>query len=290
MYDSTPSPGHAQPPTLPPPATRQEIPMKSRLSLAVLPLALVSVLAAGCDDTSGPGGDSAALQKRFDQLEKQNAELTKRLANAERELDSNRLSISRFGDRLEKGAKSATGSVAAVEATVAEDVAPAAAMGATPSGIGEFLNSDDGQKALDEAMTKLEQRRDTQRREAMVDMMADRFAEMANLTPEQSERMKALTNDMMSKMRGLWSDLRDGSGTPEQRAEARAGAMAKMGELREKLNEDARLILDADQYRMFEEQANRMGRGFGGDGGFPGAGGPGGRRGGFGGAGGGGGR
>lgn len=261
--------------------------MKSLFPLALVPLALVSVLAVGCDESTGNDGSSAAIQQRLDQMEKQNADLQKRLANAERELDSTRLSISRFGDRLEKGGKPAAGSVAATEAASAEEAAPAAMSAAAPAGIAEFLTSDDGQKALDEAMTKVQERRDAQRREQMVGMMADRFAEMANLTPEQSERMKALTADMMGKMRDIWSGMRDASGTPEERAAARADAMAKMGEAREKMNEDARQILDAEQYRLYEEQVNRMSRGFGGDGGMPGAGGPGGgRRGGFGGGGG----
>ena len=256
--------------------------MKSLIPLALIPLAFAAVVTVGCDDTSTGGDGVAALQKRLDDMESKNAELQKRLVKAERDLASANMSISRFGDKLERSA-AAMSAVDAAEAAPETGDAPVAAMSsgaAAPNAISDYLQSDDGQKALDEAMTKIEARRDAARREQMAGFMIDRFAEMANLTAEQSERLKKATATGFDEIRGLFATLRDQSGTPEERQAARVEAMAKMGEVREKVNAEARQILDNEQYQMFEEQQSRMMRGFGGGdmGGFGGRGGAGGGR------------
>ena len=237
--------------------------MKSLLSLSLVTLSLAACLAAtGCGVAgSGASQDTIdALTTQVAQLEKQNAGWETRMKKMERQLTGTGGDIASIRNRLKDlPMAAAAGAVAAADA--GEDDAVTAALPAETREFAKYLESESGKKALADAVTEANNRQSRERWNRMADGMVDRFAEQANLSEDQSKRMKDLTGTMMSKIGDAWGAMRNSNLSTEERAEVRASAMAQMGELREQLNEDVKLILDADQYSMYEEQAGRMMRG-----------------------------
>ncbi len=247
---------------------------------AVLALVLAGTVGCGEDErVSQQATKIGELSTQVDDLMTAKAELAKQIDRNARLMRGLSDDIISLREELnERGALSGSA------ASMAEDeAASAAGMGGAGDGteesgvtaaldadgdeIVDALNTEDGQKVLEKAMDKMRQRRDSERMDRMVSGMVDRFAEKANLSADQKERMSGIVSDSMGKIRDVWSGMRDARDlSPEAMTQLREDNMAKMGEIREATNEEVKLVLSSDQYLIYEEEQSRM-RGFGGGGG-----------------------
>lgn len=251
----------------------------STLAISGLLCAAALLALPGCDDDGAPELQSTVDELRKDLLDakKERERLTAKLDRMERRLagyaqDIDRLQVQGIAglERAEVAGESGEGTGdAAVDASVDASVDATAA-----ANIEKLLESEGGRQAMEKAMEAIREKRDNERRQRMVEGMVDRFAEQADLTPDQTERLSQIMGKRFEGMRQIWSALRDGGDVSrEERAVMREEAMVKMEELRVELDDEVKSVLNADQYSLYQEQADRM-RGWGGGG----RGGPGGGR------------
>lgn len=250
-------------------------------------LVALSLLTAACGDPGSAelDGRVKALADKVERLEAQNREqgnelaaLTRRIAGVQDDLVHVR-ELKMEPQPVQGGVVSAAG----------DEVKGLGAAGETPDAEGlavgelaELLQTEAAKKAMADAVKQVEDERGRERSQQMVDMMVDRFAERANLSADQVTRMKEIAGRAMTVIREARTSTRDmGSAGPEERAIAREEALAKTEEVRQKMNEEVKLVLNSEQYALYEEEQDRMRGGFGGFGGRgPDGGGRGGRGGG----------
>ncbi len=240
----------------------------STASLALVVSLAASLAIGGCGEQDSAAASPEIIKLRTDLKESQrrHAQVIDRLDKFERRLDGMTQDIDRLShQRVKADLASATAAVDTDEtgaaASMGDPTAPAA-----PDELIELLQSEQGQELVAGAMKALEARRDEERRERMVGAMVDRFAEMANLTPQQNGDVTRIVGDSFRKMGDVWSSMRDaGDLTAEERTAARDENMVKMEEIRQATNDEMKAVLNSEQYAIYEEQANRM-RGFGGGG------------------------
>jgi chromosome segregation ATPase len=228
-------------------------------------LILFGLAAAGCGGAELTVVETsvAELKVEVNRLDNENNELRRRLDGAERRLGGLSTDLTTVRNALAERGRATVGAESAPEGA---DVATGeGALAAASPELKQLLESEEGQKVLGEIVKKQRETQDAERRGRWVGSMVDRFAEEANLNADQTERLKDLHSKMMGDMRDAFTGMRDMGGSTEDRELARAEAMAQVGVVREKLMEDVKLVLDVDQYALYEEQASRFGRGgFGG--------------------------
>ncbi len=239
---------------------------KSTASRTLGALVLVTSLFAvpACTD-GGDGGSSetiAALRTEVQEAQRLNEQMAERMERFERKMDGFRQDVAVLGRaRVEVTRELATATAEA--ATEAEaGLAAASAMGGDE--LAAALSTEDGRAAVEKAMSAIEAKRSSERRQRMVSGMVDRFAEQANLSPAQVVDMNRIVGDSFSKIGAVWSSMRGATNmSAEERTTLREDNMMKMEEIRTATSEEAKGVLDADQFAIYEEQAQRM-RGFGG--------------------------
>jgi len=229
-------------------------------------MALVAVLwaAPACNDAADGGGDAMAeLTKEVKEARRLNERMSTRIERIEKKMDGFRQDVDRLG--REKITAVLDVQNAAEEAGTDEAASFAAASAMGGPGLAAALNSDEGLAALAKAVQSIEDKRNTDRRQRMVSGMVDRFAQEANLSPAQTEDVNRILGESMKKIGGVWSSFRDAGGlSADERAAMRDDNMAKMEEIRGATNDEMKGVLNADQYSLYEEQAQRMRGGFGG--------------------------
>jgi chromosome segregation ATPase len=240
---------------------------KTRGVFAALALTGLLVI-GGCDAQATDSSEQlASLTKEVKESQRLNQALLDRIDRLERTIDGHTQDIDVLSrDVLSRG-RVAKELAAAEVAPTDEGVDEAlAATTVASSDIAKMLESEDGRAAVEKAMAAVQEKRDAERRERWVGAMVDRFAADANLTAPQTEDMRRITASSFKKIGELWSGMRGGDATPEERAMQREEAMIKMAEIRQETNDEVKAVLSTDQYAIYEEQMSRMRGGFGGGG------------------------
>ena len=130
-----------------------------------------------------------------------------------------------------------------------------------------FLTSEQGQEMLDKLVEASERRRRDARTNQWMSRMVEGFAEKAELTPDQTEKVSAIATRSMTAIRDLWMPMRDPNLTAEQRQELVATNRDKMQEIRDAADQEVKAVLNSAQYLIYEEEMSRFGGGMGGFGG-----------------------
>lgn len=243
-----------------------------RSTLLVLPLLFVG-LTACAEPGSGSSEEVAALKKQVNELRTELDATAKAAKRTDRQLKGLQDEFASFRAETLK-ANSVVAAAGADLAEVSDEGGSTAAaaiesvVAGAPEGLADVLQSDEAKDAIKKALDEVNRERDAERRQRWADGMVDRFAQEAQLTDDQTVQMKEIVTKSFTRIGELWSGMRDmGDATPEERAIARQDAMSKMEEIRSETDMEVKAILNSAQYDMYEEQAARMGRGFGGGGG-----------------------
>jgi len=160
----------------------------------------------------------------------------------------------------EEGAKAAEGGAAPGADPAAAVVAAAAAAPAVKA----FLESDDGKKALALAVRTVQEQAEQERTARMIEDRLAAFAKDANLTDDQVVKMRDILTRSSKAFRDTLAVFRDGGDMPAaERDQARQQAMAKVGEVRKSMDDEARVVLSQTQFEQYQKAvAGAMG-GFG---------------------------
>ncbi len=241
--------------------------MSTKLFPLVLAAALaVPALAACSAGDTGSGDDIAALKSAITELERTNERQTAKIEKLERRVSGNGEDI----DRLAAAALQPGRITPAVaDAGDGEDNAGMAnaetVLAEGGAALAKLLETDKGQELVGKAMEAADERRRSARMQDWATSMVDRFAERAELTPDQRTKMLDISTRSMTKIRDVWSSMRDARNmSPEERADLMTDNRAKMEGIREDANEEAKGVLNSAQYLIYEEEVANMSRGFGG--------------------------
>lgn len=233
--------------------------------------------AAACSDGAGsPLADKemADLRAQLRKVEGERDKLASRVDQTERRLAGLQEDLLTVRKALATApaADAAAAAAPAADASAAPAAAPATAPGAAKD-LADILATDDGRKVFESAMRAYEARRDEERSSRMAAGMVDAFAQKANLSPEQKEKLNAIVGRTMSEMQQLFRGMRDGDVPAAERPARRQETVAKMEEIRSRTDDEVKGILDASQWDLYQQESARM-RGFmgGGGGGFGGGG------------------
>ena len=249
----------------------------------VLPFVLAAAASlplAGCDESAEVATldhQVTELRTQVKKLETERDRLTARVDNTDRRLaglQSDFLALQKTTKSAAAVTAAASDAAGAEPGGVVAGARLAGPDGKVPQNADEFsalLETDAGRAAFDSALKQAEQRRDEERQNRMAAGMVDSFSQKANLSPEQTEKMRKIATKAFSEISTLWRSMRDQDLTPEQRQSMQADNMAKMAEIRTTSEDEVKSVLDASQWDLYQQETSRM-RGFMG-GGFGGAGG-----------------
>lgn len=146
-----------------------------------------------------------------------------------------------------------------------------------------YLGTEAGRKTLEAAVVAERDARNREQQTRTVNAMIDRFAKIANLTEDQTKKMKDIMGAAAVTRSDMWSSMRDlgPDATPEQRDEARTAMIAKTDELKKQTDTQVQAVLSQTQFEQYQQEQDKLRasmRGMGGaGGGRGGAGGAGGR-------------
>jgi hypothetical protein len=273
-----------------------------RTNFAVLvPLTLAAALAA-CSpsgdlgavqkDVAGLRADLQRLQKENDQLKAQVAGAERRISGLQEDVASVRklavdVAVAPAPGEAAAAAHGGTGGDAASPDGVTATTRPA------PSApeLKAYLESEEGRHSVEAALRAVQDERDRERSNRMVQGLVDRFARQAGLTEDQTKRMKEIAGKTAEEVRVAWAVMRDtaADASPEERDALRQQNVAKVEEIRRAADDQVKVVLSSTQYEMYQKQQDQWrtgmrgpgGAGRGGDagdGGQGGQGGGGGRR------------
>lgn len=256
-----------------------------RNRLAALLLLATAPFAAGCEDAARVGSLEtevtelrAQLKKsenERDRLARRVDESEKRLAGLQEDLLGFRKSVIDVAGAAAASAPDSAGDGAdGVVAPAGPDASPAnPVLTAEAASLARILETDEGVKVLEAALRDIDRRRDDQRTARMIQGLVDAFAQKANLTPTQSEQLAKVLTRGAAARRELWTGMRDAPEmTPEQRVAVRQEILAKSEEIRVRVDDEVKSVLDAQQFETYKQDSERLwsqGRG-GGAGGMGG--------------------
>jgi hypothetical protein len=234
------------------------------LTFVLAPLALVAgaLTLSACDkDTAHLEGELDRLHKEVKLAREERDTLLRRLDDLDRRLPA--------ADRDRPRATPAPaplavrvagpGAVAAVAQPAAAGHAAPGAPVVVPEGFVAFLSTEEGQRAVEEALRAVEDRRRDERQRALVSRLVGGFAERAQLTQDQQRRMTDILASNLNAARDVWGGMRDaGDMTPDERAVARETNMRRMEEMRATTDNEVKAVLSSVQYEMYQQESERM--------------------------------
>lgn len=240
------------------------------------PLVLLLVLGAfalpACSvDTSSQDKAIADLTTDVQRLRLEGEKQRDRIAKLERQIGGLQTDVFRVreisGGVAEARPAGAEGASAA--AAGPSDPSAAVAAGAAPDGqaMRTWFASEDGRKVLSAALKTAQDQQELERTTRRMEGMLARFAKDAELTEDQTRKMREIIgrsagtlNELMQSMRDPPADL-----TPEQRDQARQQTLAKLGEFRQSVDGEVKTILSQTQYDAYQKSFPQgTGFGFGG--------------------------
>ncbi len=249
-----------------------------RLVAAPALLCLTALVAAGCDGSSdaASGKDVADLRSELREAQRQSKLMGERLERMEKRMEGYAQDVDALRRDHMAGMRTradvAPAAAPSEAAAAAPDDAPAAASPTTDA-ISRYLETESGQAAVSRALEAVQERQNADRRERMVDMLLDRFAQEADLTSTQRDDMRKILSRSFEQSAAIWQSMRDGGAdmTPEERAAQRDANVAKMQEIRTATDDEVKAVLNSEQYGLYEQQSQRLRGAFGGDRGAGGA-------------------
>jgi chromosome segregation ATPase len=258
-------------------------PIRSVLVLA-LPLAALAACAESAD-TSGLEKQVADLRADLQKTRTEKEKLEKQIEAQARRIDGLAQDVSNVrGRAMDVQLASSKGEAHAATPADGDPAAPAAApsAGATapeggavlsPQAVGvrDYLATEDGKKTLQTAIDADREARNREQQKRQIDGMIDRFAKTAQLTEDQTKRMKEIMGSAQAARTDMWSSIRElgPDATPEQRTEAREAMVAKTDELRKQTDDQVKAVLSSTQYEQYQQEQDKLRaglRGFGGGG------------------------
>jgi hypothetical protein len=266
------------------------LPIRPALALVVCAAALAACTAGDTDSLGKEVGDVRAetqrLQKESEKLAAQVAAQTRRIDGLTEDLNH----VRSLAMDVKVAPAPKAGAAAAGDGT-GDGGTPGASGGlvttadgsvVTPevAAVKKYLGTDEGKKLLEAAVVAERDARNREQVKRTVDAMIDRFAKLANLTEDQTKKMKDIMGQAAVARSDMWASMRDlgPDATPEQRDEARQAMVAKTDELKKQTDTQVQAVLSQTQFEQYQQEQDKLRasmRGMGGAGG--GAGGTGGR-------------
>jgi len=245
--------------------------MKSALPLALATAVLATGLAA-CS-----AGDADAVKRDMDELrtdlqrtKKENEKLRTQVASAEGRINGlaedlarvRQLSVDvKAAPAPQAEGAAADGGVAGGGATAGASASGSAAVVSSPEGVAirNFLATEDGKKLLEAAIQSDRDARAREQAKRQVDSMVDRFAKQANLTDDQTKRMKDLMEKQADATRDVWASLQiNPDATQAERDARRQQGLAKTDEIRKSTDDQLRSVLSATQFESYQQEQDKQ--------------------------------
>ncbi len=251
--------------------------MRARRTL-VLPLLLAAPLAA-CS-----GQSDEALRQQTDELQsdvrrlgKDNDKLREQLSAAQRRIEGLEKDVAHIRELTVSVQQAPAPESKPSAAADGKSGAPGDAAGATgpiATQIKAALATDEGRKIVADALTAVQEQQRLEQQQRMVDAMVDRFAKTANLTDDQTKKMKEIMGNQAAALRDARASMRDlpPDATQDQRDQARQQMVAKVDDVRKQTDDQVKAVLSQTQYEQYQQEQDRIRtgmRGFG-PGGFGG--------------------
>ena len=245
---------------------------KKALGLVLVALAVAPL--AGCTGESGSGdrelGDLRAdlqrMQRESDKQRELISTLQRRVEGLAEDLPRmRRASLDTVAVAPANGSDVAAGTDGAAAAPVNGIEGAGVRIPEAPA-IKAFLESEEGRNSVASAVKAVQDKAEADRAQRMVDGLLARLVKDAELTEDQTKKMKDILDRSATQMRALFQPMRDGGGdaTPEGRQQA----MAKLTELRQAADIEVKAVLSQTQYDIYQKQMPQGtgGYGFGGGG------------------------
>lgn len=252
--------------------------MKLRTHAPVLLLLLAAAASPGCSaDTSAQDKAIADLATDVRRLQVENDRQRDQIANLERRVGGLQTDVVRVREisggvaeaRAPRGEEAASAAAAPGE-TGAATAAGGPAVAPDGQAMRTYFASEDGRKVLTAALKTAQDQQELERTTRRLEGMLARFAKDAELTDDQTKKMRDILgrnavqlNELLQAMRDPPADL-----TPEARDQARQQTLAKLGELRQTADNEVKTVLSQTQYDAYQKSFPQVG-GFGGGPGGP---------------------
>jgi hypothetical protein len=231
-------------------------------------LALSAVCLAACapGDTSGLEQEVAGLKTDLQKTQDDAKKLALRVEQQDRRISGlqDDLAAARQMNGPVHEAAPSSGGVSAADG--ADPAGPDSAMAkvvlapSDAAAIGSYLSTEEGRKLLEAAIQADRDTRSKEQAKRQVEGAVDRFSKLANLTEEQTRRMKELMTNQAETLRDIFATVRElpPSATPQQRDDLRAANVAKADEVRKQTDEALKALFSQQQYEQYENEAERM--------------------------------
>jgi hypothetical protein len=240
-------------------------------------LLAAAALAACTADTSTQDAAVAELTADVQRLRVETEKQRDRIAKLERQIGGLQTDVVRVreisGGVSEAPVAPGEGSAASGGPSGGPSDPAAGGAGAVPDSqaMRTFFGTEEGRKVLTAAMRIAQDQQEQERTARMVEGMLARFAKDAELTDDQTKKMRDILGRSTGQMRELMVSMRDPPAdlTGEARDQARQQTMAKIGEVRQAADAEIKSVLSQTQYDAYQKSFPQGTGGFGGGPGGP---------------------
>ncbi len=241
--------------------------MMIRPSPALLLLAAAAAALPACSADTSSGDEAIAdLGAEVQRLRQESEKQRDRIAKLERQIGGLQTDVVRVRE-ISGGVSEAHVAPGEAAATDGGPAGPAAGTGAVPDGqaMRTYFATEDGRKVLTAAMRIAQDQQEQERTARMVEGMLSRFAKDAELTEDQTRKMRDILGRSTGQMRELMISMRDPPAdlTGDARDQARQQTMAKIGEVRQAADTEIKSVLSQTQYDAYQKSFPQGTGGFG---------------------------
>jgi DNA anti-recombination protein RmuC len=234
------------------------------------PLLLVAagaLLAACSAETRSDGKEIADLRAQLQRAQNDGEKHRERIAVLERRLAGLSEDMARVGKTTAEVAAAVAPKDEAAAANAAAAPAPAAGVVVVDApAMKTYFESEEGRKAFAAALKYAQEQSTQEQLTRGVDTVIARLTKEANLTEDQSKRMKEILSRGAAQLRDLMQSMRDGGAAADG-----GDVRQKFADLRTSTDNEARAVLSQSQFESYQKivpTAAAIG-GFGGFGGRP---------------------
>jgi hypothetical protein len=240
--------------------------------LRALPAVLAVSLAACSAESSGDAKEVADLRAELQRTKQVADKQREQIVSLERRISTLAEDVARVHKASEDiaAAPGAKPGDAAAATNAAGDPAAAngAAAGATTSvsapAMKAYFESEEGKKTFAAALKVQQDEADKERSARAVDGLLARLAKDANLTEDQSKKMKDILTRGATQLAELRQSLQGGAGFADP------DVRQKFTDLRTNTDNEVKAVLSQTQYDTYQKSMGSVFGGFGGAGGFGG--------------------
>jgi len=236
--------------------------------LRALPVATAVALAACSAESSGDAKEVADLRAELQRTKQVADKQREQIVTLERRISTLAEDVARVHKTAEEtaGAPAAKPADAAAATNAAGDPAAAngAAAGATTTvsapAMKAFFESEEGKKTFAAALKAQQDEADKERSARAVDGLLARLAKDANLTEDQSKKMKDILTRGAAQLAELRQSLQGGAGFADP------DVRQKFTDLRTNTDNEVKAVLSQTQYDTYQKSMGSVFGGFGGGG------------------------